>query len=288
MFAVLLIFQMKTFTLKSELISYLNGIRKNKIVSFIPTMGCLHEGHLSLIQKAKQSSDIVVCSIFVNPTQFNNSKDLRNYPQTIESDFEKLKRANCDILYHPNVENLYNKNEEVKQFNFGGLDDFMEGISRKGHFNGVATIVEKLFRIVNPNKSYFGEKDLQQLQIIKYITRKIQLPIEIIGVPTKREKSGLAISSRNKLLSEVDLQKAPLIYQTLKFIKKKSDSFPVEELKKLAIEKFNNQADVSLEYLEIVSLEKLHPISEFRTENENAACIAASISSVRLIDNIIF
>ena len=288
MFAILLISQMKIFTLKSELKSYLNGIRKDKIVSFIPTMGSLHEGHLSLLQKAKESSDIVVCSIFVNPIQFNNSSDFEKYPRTTEIDINILTEKKCTILYLPEVSDLYQENEQVKQFDFDGLDNFMEGEGRKGHFNGVATIVEKLFRIISPEKAFFGEKDLQQLQIIKYISKQLQIPIEIIGVPTKREESGLAMSSRNKLLSEKNLQKATLIYQTLQFIKENSGHFRLVELKKLAIERFSHQTDVNLEYLEIVSLEKLQPISEFKDANENAACIAASISSVRLIDNIIF
>lgn len=288
MFAILLISQMKTFTLKSELKSYLNEIRKDKIVSFIPTMGSLHEGHLSLLQKAKESSDIVVCSIFVNPIQFNNSSDFEKYPRTTEIDINILTEKKCTILYLPEVSDLYQENEQVKQFDFDGLDNFMEGEGRKGHFNGVATIVEKLFRIISPEKAFFGEKDLQQLQIIKYISKQLQIPIEIIGVPTKREESGLAMSSRNKLLSEKNLQKATLIYQTLQFIEENSHNFILVELKKLAIERFSNQIDLNLEYLEIVSLEKLQPISECRNKNENAACIAASISSVRLIDNIIF
>jgi len=288
MFAILLISQMKTFTLKSELKSYLNEIRKDKIVSFIPTMGSLHEGHLSLLQKAKESSDIVVCSIFVNPIQFNNSSDFEKYPRTTEIDINILTEKKCTILYLPEVSDLYQENEQVKQFDFDGLDNFMEGEGRKGHFNGVATIVEKLFRIISPEKAFFGEKDLQQLQIIKYISKQLQIPIEIIGVPTKREESGLAMSSRNKLLSEKNLQKATLIYQILQFIEENSHNFTVDQLKKIAIEKFSHQTDISLEYLEIVSLKKLQPISEFRIKNKNAACIAASISSVRLIDNIIF
>jgi len=279
---------MKTFTLKSELKLYLNGIRKDKIVSLVPTMGCLHEGHLSLLQKAKESSDIVVCSIFVNPTQFNNPSDLEKYPRTTEIDINILTEKKCTILYLPEASDLYQENEQAKQFYFDGLDNFMEGEGRKGHFNGVATIVEKLFRIISPEKAFFGEKDLQQLQIIKYIIKQLHIPIEIIGVPTKREESGLAMSSRNKLLSEKNLQKATLIYQTLQFIEENSGNFTLVELKKLAIERFSNQIDLNLEYLEIVSLEKLQPISEFRNKNENAACIAASISSVRLIDNIIF
>ena len=288
MFAILLISQMKTFTLKSELKSYLNGIRKDKIVSFIPTMGSLHEGHLSLLQKAKESSDVVICSIFVNPTQFNNSSDFERYPRTTEIDINILTEKKCTILYLPEASDLYQENEQAKQFYFDGLDNFMEGEGRKGHFNGVATIVEKLFRIISPEKAFFGEKDLQQLQIIKYISKQLQLPIEIIGVPTKREESGLAMSSRNKLLSEKNLQKATLIYHILRYIKENSDNFTVDQLKKVAIEKFSYQTDITLEYLEIVSLKTLQPISEFRIKNKNAACIAASISSVRLIDNIIF
>ena len=192
---------MKIFTLKSKLKLYLNGIRKDKIVSFIPTMGCLHEGHLSLIQNAKQSSDIVVCSIFVNPTQFNNPSDLEKYPRTTNRDINILTEKKCNILYLPEASDSFVENEKVKQFDFDGLDKYMEGDGRKGHFDGVSTIVEKLFKIVNPEKAFFGEKDLQQLQIMKYISKKWQLPIEIIGVPTFREKSGLAMSSRNQLLS---------------------------------------------------------------------------------------
>ena len=215
MFAVLLIFQMKTFTLKSELKSYLNGIRKDKIVSLVPTMGCLHEGHLSLIQKAKQSSDIVVCSIFVNPIQFDNPSDLEKYPRTTESDINILTKKKCNILYLPEASDLFVENEKVKQFDFDGLDKYLEGDGRKGHFNGVATIIEKLFRIISPEKAFFGEKDLQQLQIIKYMSKQLQIPIEIIGVPTKREESGLAMSSRNRYLDKNQRNISSVIYETL-------------------------------------------------------------------------
>jgi len=279
---------MKIFSLKSQLQLYLNRIRKDKIISFIPTMGSLHEGHMSLLENAKQNSDIVICSIFVNPTQFNNRSDFQKYPREQDIDINILTENKCDILYLPDESDLYEHNEKAKHFDFDGLDMFMEGVGRKGHFNGVATIVEKLFRIVNPEKAFFGEKDLQQLQIIRHITKKLQFSIEIIGVDTKREKSGLAISSRNKLLLPEDLKKAAIIYKTLKFIKKNSSNFTLDELKKLSIDKFTLQKDMTLEYLEIVSLEKLQPVSEILDKNENAACIAASIDSVRLIDNIIF
>lgn len=277
---------MKIFHQKTELKSYLNKSRDEKTISFVPTMGSLHDGHLSLIKNAKDNSDIVVCSIFINPTQFNDPKDLEKYPVTTEKDIQLLISENCDVLYLPEVSDLYSENEKTKHFEFNGLDNFMEGAGRKGHFNGVATIVEKLFRIVNPDIALFGEKDLQQLQIIKYITKQLDLPIIIIGVPTKREVSGLAMSSRNKLLSVTDKQIATIINETLLFIKENSDKYTLEEIKQISVDKLNKNTD--LEYLEIVDLETLSPISEFQGKNKNAACIAASISSVRLIDNIIF
>ena len=277
---------MKIFHQKTELKSYLNKNREEKTISFVPTMGALHDGHLSLIKNAKDNSDIVVCSIFINPTQFNDPKDLEKYPVTTEKDIQLLISENCDVLYLPEVSDLYSENEKTKHFEFNGLDNFMEGSFRKGHFDGVATIVEKLFRIVNPDIALFGEKDLQQLQIIKYITKQLDLPIIIIGVPTKREVSGLAMSSRNKLLSVTDKQIATIINETLLFIKENSDKYTLEEIKQISVDKLNKNTD--LEYLEIVDLETLSPISEFQGKNKNAACIAASISSVRLIDNIIF
>ncbi|MBT5859054.1 MAG: pantoate--beta-alanine ligase [Flavobacteriales bacterium] len=277
---------MKIFHQKTELKSYLNKNRDEKTISFVPTMGALHDGHLSLIKNAKDNSDIVVCSIFINPTQFNDPKDLEKYPVTTEKDIKLLISENCDVLYLPEVSDLYSENVKTKHFEFNGLDNFMEGAGRKGHFNGVATIVEKLFRIVNPDIALFGEKDLQQLQIIKYITKQLDLPIIIIGVPTKREVSGLAMSSRNKLLSVTDKQFATIINETLLFIKENSDKYTLEEIKQISVDKLNKNTD--LEYLEIVDLETLSPISEFQGKNKNAACIAASISSVRLIDNIIF
>tara|TARA_Y100001954_G_scaffold233354_1_gene286487 strand:- start:1281 stop:2120 length:840 start_codon:yes stop_codon:yes gene_type:complete len=279
---------MKIFKLKEELKSYLNTQNDKKTVSFVPTMGALHNGHLSLISKAKQNSDLVVCSIFVNPTQFNNSEDLETYPRTLDEDLTVLIDINCDVVYLPEVSDLYHENEKVKKFHFNGLDKFMEGRGRQSHFNGVATVVEKLFRIVNPKKAYFGQKDIQQLQIIKHITKQLDLDIEIIGVPTKREVSGLAMSSRNKRLSESDLKKATLIYKTLLFIKENASKYSVEDLKEISIEKFQKHVELDLEYLEIVALENLQPIKKYNEKGHNAACIAVSISSVRLIDNIIF
>ena len=251
-------------------------------------MGALHNGHLSLISQAKQNSDLVVCSIFVNPTQFNNSEDLEKYPRTLDEDLRALRYIKCDVVYLPAISDLYHENEQVKQFQYNGLDEFMEGKGRRGHFDGVATVVEKLFRIINPNIAYFGQKDIQQLQIIKHITKQLNLDIEIIGVPTIREESGLAMSSRNKRLSESDLEKATLIYKTLVFIKENKYKYSVEKLKDFCVEKFERHADLDLEYLEIVSLKNLQPIKKYNEKGDNVACIAATINSVRLIDNIIF
>ena len=279
---------MKIFKLKSDLQSYLESIREEKILSFVPTMGALHLGHMSLIETAKHKSDIVICSIFVNPTQFNNPADLLKYPRNNEEDIKILEDLDCDVLYLPEVIDLYNNNEKAKAFDFNGLDKFMEGSGRRGHFDGVATIIEKLFRIVKPNIAFFGLKDLQQLQIIKHVTMQLCLPIEIIGVETKREESGLAMSSRNSLLSEQEKGKSMLISETLNFIKDNSTILSIDELMKQSIKKFKNQNVLDLEYLEIVSLNTLQPISKLGNKHTNAACIAASISSVRLIDNIIF
>ncbi len=279
---------MKIFKIKVELKSYLNSQDEGRVISFIPTMGALHNGHLSLISQAKQNSDLVVCSIFVNPTQFNNSEDLEKYPRTLDEDLRALRYIKCDVVYLPAISDLYNENEQVKQFQYNGLDEFMEGKGRRGHFDGVATVVEKLFRIINPNIAYFGQKDIQQLQIIKHITKQLNLDIEIIGVPTIREESGLAMSSRNKRLSESDLEKATLIYKTLVFIKENKYKYSVEKLKDFCVEKFERHADLDLEYLEIVSLKNLQPIKKYNEKGDNVACIAATINSVRLIDNIIF
>ena len=240
---------MKIFKLKSDLQSYLVDLRDRKTISFVPTMGALHEGHMSLIESAKQNSDIVICSIFVNPTQFNKRDDLLKYPRNNEVDIQILEDFDCDVLYLPEVIDLYNNNEKAKVFDFNSLDKFMEGSGRKGHFNGVATIIEKLFRIIKPNIAFFGLKDLQQLQIIKHITKQLSLPIEIIGVETKREKPGLAMSSRNSLLSEIEKGKSMLISETLNFIKDNSTILSIDELMDQSIKKFKNQNVLDLEYL---------------------------------------
>ena len=282
---------MKVFKFQNDLTYYLSLI-KDKKIGFVPTMGSLHKGHLILMETAKKDCDIVVCSIFVNPTQFNSRKDFKNYPRSLNDDIDKLITSRCDVLYCPESSDIYSKNEKESVFDFNRMTEFMEGKYRKGHFNGVATVVDKLFNIINPDYAYFGEKDLQQLQIIKYITKKKGYPINIIGVPTVRNHLGVAISSRNQLLSELDLKKSIILHQTLMFIYNNlGEDFVgrgVNILKTEACEFFHSQDDVKLEYLEIVSVRTMLPISHFLDKKQNAACLAATISGIRLIDNIIF
>ena len=279
---------MKQFRLKDKISPYLDGIRLKKTIGFVPTMGSLHKGHESLINIAKSHCDIVVCSIFINPTQFNDKEDFDRYPRKMSLDIERLKSVNCHILYSPEIKDIYSKNEGVKSFDFEGLDRYMEGIFRKDHFNGDATVINKLFKIINPDKAFFGEKDLQQLQIIRHITKKLHLNVEIVGCPTIREDSGLAMSSRNKLLNNIDSKKAAFIYHCLQKIKDNSNKKTVQELKIMIVNEFESNKDFVLEYCEVVSLSTLQPVNSILSRGNNAACIAASINGVRLIDNIIF
>ena len=277
---------MKIFKTKKSLKSYLSLFNENISIGFIPTMGAIHNGHLKLIQTSKKECDKTICSIFINPTQFDNSEDFHNYPQTLTEDLKKLQKSKCDIVYAPNVSDLYEKNEKVKKFNFKKIDLFMEGKFRKNHFNGVATIIEKLFKIIEPNKAYFGEKDIQQLQIIRNLVNQINSKTTVVGVPTVRDKNGLAMSSRNKLLSNEEKDKAAMIYRCLNYCKKNKLQ-PIPKLKEYIIEKFKKTKEIDLEYIEFVALNSMLPIKNWGEEKNNVVCIAAHIKKVRLIDNII-
>jgi pantoate--beta-alanine ligase len=277
---------MQIFKTKSDLSSYLFSLTTSTI-GFVPTMGALHEGHLELLREAKKQCSVVVCSIFVNPTQFDSKEDFNSYPNTLSSDITKLEKINCDVLYVPAVSDLYAIDEKVKRFNFNGLDLVLEGKFRKGHFGGVATIIEKFFNVIRPHRTYFGQKDLQQILVVKSLTKQLNLPIEIISVPTIREENGLAMSSRNKLLSPKQIETASMLYKSLKFCKKNKDKFSITHLKNCIKIQFSEQLEVDLEYLEFVDANNLQNISFFQ-ENNNAICIAAYLGGVRLIDNIIF
>lgn len=277
---------MKVFRTKSEMLLFLDCLREHNSIGFIPTMGALHKGHLKLVERSKTTCQITICSIFVNPTQFNNSDDFKRYPNTLDLDLDKLQSCACDIVYMPSVEDVYAEGEEAKKFDFGSLDRFMEGRFRPGHFNGVATIIEKLFRIIMPDKAFFGEKDLQQLQIIKELVKQTDFQTEIVGVSTVREKNGLAKSSRNNLLSQKDKESAVIIYKSLKYCVDNKQK-GIAALKSHIYDKFKRDKSVDLEYIQFVSLKTMEPILHWEGQNQNAICIAAYINKVRLIDNII-
>jgi len=259
---------------------------KGLSIGFIPTMGALHEGHLSLIREARKENDFVVCSIFVNPIQFNNKSDLEKYPRTFETDMNLLNDEKCDLLFFPSeVEML--PESKIQTFDFNGLDQVMEGKFRPGHFNGVATIVKILFEIIEPQRAYFGMKDYQQLVIIHKITKYCNLPVEIIPCHTVREEDGLAMSSRNRLLSKSERKQAVTIFKVLKMIKIHSGFSTINEIKEYVETQFRKSKIAKLEYFEIVDMYSLKPLKAWAESNNVIACTAVYVGEVRLIDNII-
>jgi pantoate--beta-alanine ligase len=260
--------------------------QKKASIGFVPTMGALHIGHLSLIEKAKLENDFVICSIFVNPIQFNNKEDYEKYPRLEEFDINMLNEKKCDLLFLPSEKEIYPKPSTII-FNFGNLDKVMEGKFREGHFQGVAKVVSRFFEIINPDRAYFGEKDFQQLTIIRELTKQFFPTINVISCPIVREPDGLALSSRNMRLTMEERKMAPFIYKTLKKAKEKVPQTSVLELKKWVENEINSQALMKLEYFEISSIQTLQPIDEFENKKKYIACIAVFIGKVRLIDNII-
>ncbi len=278
---------MEIFNKINKTKNYLYKIKQKGLsIGFVPTMGALHKGHFSLLQKSKQENDFTACSIFVNPIQFNNKEDLEKYPRDFQSDTKILKEIGCDLLFMPSVEEMYPEPIDTV-YDFGNLDKVMEGKYRPGHFNGVAVVVNKLFNIIEPDRAYFGEKDFQQLVIIKHLVKKYNIPVEIVSCPIVRENDGLAISSRNVRLTTEERKAAPYIYQTLLKAKEKAGDISVEELKKWVYFGINKNPLMKLEYFEVVDMETLMPIKK-RTDNKNIiACIAVYLNKIRLIDNII-
>ena len=272
---------------KQELSDYILKIKENgQKIGFAPTMGALHEGHLSLYEKARKENDIIISSIFVNPTQFNNPKDLEKYPRTIEKDIELLQQTqNVDAVYIPQIEDIYSNSLERKNYDFEGLENEMEGKFRPGHFDGVGTVVEELFRQVQPNNAYFGEKDFQQLMIIKKLVEKLSLPINIIGMPIYREKNGLAMSSRNMRLTPKQRKSAKIIFETLVKVKDLFHQQTLDEIHQFVENTFNN-SDFELEYFIIANEKTLREISEIKSGETYRAFIVVIIDGVRLIDNI--
>lgn len=277
---------MKVFKTIKSIQSSFSKIDKTKTLGFVPTMGALHEGHLSIIKKAQKENDNVVISIFVNPTQFDEKEDLIKYPHTLENDLKVLKEISCDFVFNPTVDEIYNSNIKSEPFNFEGLDKVMEGAFRNGHFNGVGTIVKKLFEIIKPNNAYFGEKDYQQLQIIKKMVVTNKLPVQIIPCKIFREKDGLAMSSRNTRLNKEQRSAAPFIYKTLLKSKELFLEKDINFIKNFVNNEFKNNQILTLEYFEITDSETLI-FSNYKVDNKNfRAFIAAFAGDVRLIDNI--
>ncbi len=272
---------------KQELSDYILKIKeKGQKIGFAPTMGALHEGHLSLYEKARKENDIVISSIFVNPTQFNNPEDLEKYPRTIEKDIELLQQTqNVDTVYIPQIEDIYSNGLERKNYDFEGLENEMEGKFRPGHFDGVGTVVEELFRQIQPNNAYFGEKDFQQLMIIKKLVKKLSLPINIIGMPIYREKNGLAMSSRNMRLTPEQRESAKIIFETLVKVKDLFHQQTLDEIHQFVENTFKN-SDFELEYFIITNEKTLREISEIKSVETYRAFIVVIINGVRLIDNI--
>ena len=260
--------------------------KKGQTIGFVPTMGALHPGHLALVKQAFEENDTVVVSIFVNPTQFNNAADLEKYPRTLEDDRKLLESVNKDVIvFAPTPKEVYGPKIVSKSYNFGGIEKTMEGRFRAGHFDGVGTVLNHLFRIIEPDRAYFGEKDFQQLQIVRKLVELEKLPVEIVGCPIYRESSGLAMSSRNKRLNEVQKRAATLISETLKEVRDKFDKASIENLKKMVEETFANNPHLELEYFEIASVKNLQPAKRKRKDNTYRAFIAAFAGEVRLIDN---
>lgn len=258
-----------------------------KSIGFVPTMGALHVGHLSLIDRCKAENDITVCSIFVNPIQFNDPKDFEKYPRTEEADCKMLEQHGCDVVFMPERTEIYN-NDQQKDFSFGSLEQVMEGEHRPGHFKGVAIIVDKLFQIVTPDRAYFGEKDYQQLKIIQKLVQIERLNIEIIPCPTLREDDGLAMSSRNMRLNSEQRAAAPLIFKTLNEAVKTGKSMNIEEIKSFVIEKINTSKHLKVEYFELADENSLQPINSWDETTNIRGFIAVFCGEVRLIDNIRF
>ena len=259
--------------------------QKGKKVGLVPTMGALHAGHISLVKRCVAENDVCVVSIFVNPTQFNNPNDLLTYPRTLDEDCQLLESSGCTYVFAPSVEEMYPEPDN-RVFDFGTVAQVMEGARRPGHFNGVAQIVSKLFYAVKPDVSYFGEKDFQQIAVIRAMVKQLEIPVEIVDCPIQRESDGLALSSRNTRLTPEQRQKAPVIARTLKesvtFVPEKS----VQQVIDYVVSTINNVPDMSVEYFEIVDGNTLESISNWSDTTYPVGCITVYCGEVRLIDNV--
>ncbi|MGB1349998.1 MAG: pantoate--beta-alanine ligase [Flavobacteriaceae bacterium] len=280
---------MRVFNKNQSISDFLESLStQNFSVGFVPTMGALHNGHLSLIKQAIDENDHVIVSIYINPTQFDDKHDLDKYPYNLEEDIKILKTIKNDklSLFTPSNFEIYGKNISKENFNFEGLDQHMEGKFRPGHFAGVATVVKKLLEVVRPNKAYFGEKDYQQLLIVNKLAELLKFPISIIGCPISRDENGLALSSRNSRLSTDDRLHSSVIYKNLLLAKDQLFTTEIANIKASVQEFFLNDPKMELEYFEIVEADNLESTSKINKNTKYRALIAVHISNVRLIDNI--
>lgn len=257
-----------------------------KSIGFVPTMGALHEGHLQLLRASVRDNDVTVCSIFVNPTQFNNPEDYKLYPRTLEEDTQLLQTTGCDYIFTPSAEVIYPQ-QTMLQFSFGKLEQVMEGEHRPGHFNGVATIVGKLFNMVQPHKAYFGQKDLQQVAVVRQLIIGLGLDLDLVCYPTVREADGLAMSSRNKRLSASQREIAVSLHDVLELARKLLVQEPVQSIKATVSQYLQSKPEVKLEYFEVADPLTLQPLENVTGVQEVALCIAAYVGPVRLIDNLV-
>ncbi|MGL5226998.1 MAG: pantoate--beta-alanine ligase [Bacteroidales bacterium] len=279
---------MRVVTTVADLRKAINQAREEgKKIGFVPTMGALHNGHIQLVKRCVAENEFAVVSVFVNPTQFNDKNDLLKYPRTLEADCKLLEEAGCNLVFAPTVDEVYPE-EDTRLFDFGQLDKVMEGEFRPGHFNGVAQVVSKLFDMVTPDNAYFGEKDFQQLAIIRQMVKQLNSPVEIHPCPIVREESGLAMSSRNTRLTPEQLAEAPKIYQTLLASKAMKETKSVSEVKAWVINELNKNEFFRVEYFDIVDGLTLQSLNNWSESGYAVGCIAVFCGEVRLIDNIIY
>lgn len=256
--------------------------REGKTIGLLPTMGALHEGHLSLAKRAKEENDVLICSVFVNPIQFNNKEDLEKYPRDLEADVALLDGIGCDVVFAPSAEEVYAE-EPTEKYSFGALEQVLEGPQRPGHFNGVATIVHKLFKWARPDRAYFGEKDYQQIAIVKDLVRQFSIPVQIVECPIYRDADGLATSSRNRRLSAKARKIAPKIHEILLKSATLAKDMSYSQIKSYVEGEFAMRNDFELEYFEVVDAKTLQPIRH-PSENGAVGCVAVWLDGVRLID----
>ncbi len=275
---------MKAFATVNELREALRAVR-NGTVGFVPTMGALHEGHISLVERARKECDTVVVSVFVNPTQFNDKTDLKNYPRTPEADAAMLEAAGVDYVLFPTVEEIYPE-PDTRVFEFGLVDKVMEGATRPGHFNGVAQVVSRLFAIVEPDKAYFGEKDFQQIAVIRAMVAQLGLKVEIVDCPIIRDTDGLARSSRNTLLDKAHRVAAPHIYEVLSAAASKTGEMTPDELSAWVVEQVNAEPLLETIYFQAVDAQTMQQVHSWDESPRIQGCIAVQAGAIRLIDNI--